>query len=137
MKQLIAAIFVAISPASILAAEALSYDVVFDDKVIAAGTDTLSTGDRIIINDRLLENGLDAGRAAGVCTIVDAEDSYAICTVTFTLEAGSIAIQFVNAPPPEKTFPILGGTGLFAGRHGMGTLLEHGDGTGSVSFTLD
>ena len=57
MKQLIAAIFVAISPASILAAEALSYDVVFDDKVIAAGTDTLSTGDRIIINDRLLENG--------------------------------------------------------------------------------
>lgn len=137
MKHIAVAAILALAPATVQAAETLSYDVVFNDSIIAAGTDTLAVGDRVIINDRLLSDGADAGQAAGVCTIVDVESNSAICTVTFTLEAGGLSVQFVNSPPPEKTFPILGGTGAFAGRHGIGTLLEHGDGTGSVNFTVD
>jgi hypothetical protein len=123
------------SPAS--AAETLSYDVVFHDKVITAKTDALSAGDRIIINDDLLIAGTKVGMAAGACTITDEVNGFAICNVSFVLEKGALSIQFVNSPPPEKNFAILGGSDAYAGRTGAGTLIEHGDGTGSVTFRLD
>lgn len=132
----LATLFAALSTSASLA-ETLDYDVVFNDSLLTARSDALSVGDRIIVNDRLLQNGREAGNAAGVCTIVDVEASTAICTIAFTLEDGLLAVQFVNSPPPEKHFPILGGTGAYAGRLGTGTLIEHGDGTGTVRFVID
>lgn len=123
------------SPA--IAAETLSYDVAFHDKLITAKTDALSAGDRIIINDDLLTGGQKVGTAAGACTITDEVNGFAICNVSFVLEKGSLSIQFVNSPPPEKHFAILGGTGAYAGATGSGTLIENGDETGSVVFELN
>ena len=119
------------------AAETLHFDVVFNDSVLTAKPDALSVGDRIIINDRLLEDGVEVGTAAGTCTIVDTGRSTAICNVTFTLKAGVLAVQFVNSPPPEKHFPILGGTRAYEGRTGSGVLVERGDGTGTVRFVIN
>ncbi len=119
------------------AADTLSYDVVFHDKLISAKTDALSAGDRIIINDDLMTGGVKVGTAAGACTITDEINSFAICNVSFVLERGSLSIQFVNSPPPEKHFAILGGSDAYSGRTGSGTLIENGDGTGSVTFRLD
>ncbi|HZY69276.1 MAG TPA: dirigent protein [Devosia sp.] len=123
--------------APVTAAETLRFDVAFHDQLISARTDALSVGDRVIINDDLLTDGEKVGTAAGLCTITDTAVGLAICNVSFVLPGGSLSVQFVNSPPPEKTFAILGGTGDFAGATGSGTLIENGDETGSVEFVLD
>lgn len=117
------------------AQEALQFDVAFNDAIITQAQDALSVGDRIVMNDTLLQGGTEVGKVAGVCTIVDLT-GFAICNVTFTLPEGTIATQFVNSPPPEKHFPVLGGTGAYSGASGSGTLIENGDETGSLSFKL-
>jgi len=33
------------------------------------------------------------------------------CTLTFSLPGGDITTQFLNIPPPAKTFAVTGGTG--------------------------
>jgi hypothetical protein len=133
---MLAAILALVAPSAAVA-ETLSYDVIFNDSVLSARTDALSVGDRIIINDRLLTGGVDVGTSTGLCTIIDTEKSTAICNVSFSVEGGMFAVQFVNSPPPEKHFPITGATGAYEGRGGVGTLVEHGDDTGSVSFTIN
>ncbi len=123
------------SLSSALAQESLSYDVEFGDTVLSATGTSLSIGDRVIINDRLLNEGEAVGSAHGVCTITDPA-GFAICNVTFVLPDGAISTQFVNSPPPEKLFSIIGGTGASLGAVGSGRLLEHGDGTGELSFEV-
>lgn len=136
MNALIPAVAAALVVVPALAQEPLAFDVRFNDTFLAAEPDRLSLGDRIIINDRLLKDGAEAGSAAGVCTIVDPATGAAICTISFTLSDGTLAAQFVNRPPPEKTFAVVGGTGAYAGRQGSGILVENGDETGRVSFEL-
>lgn len=121
--------------ASALAQGEFDFDVRFGDTVIAAGSNGLAAGDRIILNDTLLQEGAEVGSIHGVCTITD-PDGYALCNVTFVLPNGTVATQFVNSPPPEKHFPMLAGTGAYAGLGGAGILVEHGDGTGSLSLSL-
>jgi hypothetical protein len=116
--------------------EMLRFDVAFNDTLITANSDRLVTGDRVVMNDRLLTDGEDAGAVHGVCTITD-PNGFAICSVTFVIGDDSLSTQFVNSPPPEKHFTILGGTGEYAGATGTGVLIEHGDETGTVSFTID
>src|SRR3712207_8089935 len=113
----------------------LTFDIRFRDTVLAAGGSGLALGDRFILSDRLLENGTEVGHNAGVCTITDPAGE-AICEVVYALPGGTIATQFLNAPPPEKAFAILGGTGRYEGARGSGTLVEFGDETGSVAFRL-
>ncbi len=126
---------VAASASPVLAQESYSYDVEFGSKVLSETGTSLSIGDRIIIHDRLLQAGEEVGAAHGVCTITDPE-GFALCTITFVLPDGAISTQFVNSPPPEKFFSIMGGTGAFASAAGTGRLLEHGDGTGVLSFEV-
>lgn len=56
--------------------------------------------------------------------------------MTLVLQNGTVATQFVNSPPPEKHFPVLAGTGAYSELDGAGILVEHGDGTGSLSFSF-
>lgn len=130
----IVAILLLLSAAA-FAQEGPQFDVRFGDTVITAGSDALAAGDRIILNDTLLDGGIEVGRIHGTCTITDPR-GFAICNATFVLPDGTVATQFVNSPPPEKHFPVLGGTGAYSESNGRGTLIEHGDGTGSLSFSL-
>ena len=119
----------------VAAREALHFDVQFRDTILAADPSTLAAGDRIILSDRLLRGGREVGHDAGVCTITDPAGE-AICEVVYSLPDGTIAAQFINAPPPAKTFAVVGGTGRYAGARGTGTLLEHEDQTGVLDFQL-
>lgn len=132
----VGALVLAASVATAVGAETLRYDVRFDDTVLAAKPDELSLGDRFILSDILLQDGAEVGSNSGICTITDIRGA-ALCNVTFILPGGTLSIQFVNSPPPEKHFAVTGATGDFAGREGSGVLVEHGDGTGSVTFVLE
>jgi hypothetical protein len=115
--------------------EPLAFDIEFHDTILAADSTQLSLGDRFILSDRLLANGTEVGHTSGLCTITDAAGE-AICNVVFALPGGTIAAQFVNAPPPEKVFAIIGGTGRYQGARGTGELVEAPDQTGTLAFHL-
>src|SRR5690606_27828133 len=92
----------------------LRFDVVFNDTLVlqdeSAGGFLL--GDRVILNDDLLIDGEIVGHNGGVCTVTDLEGEM-LCLVTFALPEGTISTQFLNTPPPEKLFPIIGGSGAY------------------------
>jgi hypothetical protein len=113
--------------------ETLEFDIAFRDTVLAADQSALSLGDRFILNDLILQEGEQVGHNGGVCTIVDTAGE-AMCTVIFSLPEGTIVTAFLNTPPPEKTFAIVGGTGKYAGARGGGTLVEAPDQTGTLTF---
>jgi hypothetical protein len=131
-----AALLVGLMVSAAGAAEPLTYDVTFNDQFLTAKTDGLSLGDRIIIDDALLKDGKNVGSTSGVCTMTNVQ-GIALCNITFVLPDGTLAIQFVNSPPPRKDFAILGGTGAYAGKIGAGVMIENGDNTGTVSFDLN
>lgn len=135
MKLLPAALLLAIGVTT-AHAEELVFDVKFNDSVLAAGQNGLVAGDRIILDDMLLRGGAEVGSTAGVCTITDPA-GVMFCAITFVVPDGTINTQFPNTPPPEKHFALFGGTGAYAGREGSGVLLEHGDGTGTLTLTID
>ncbi len=112
----------------------LRFDVVFNDTFVLADESAgPQLGDRVILNDDLLIDGEVVGHTGGVCTITDVEGEM-LCLVTFALPEGTISTQFLNTPPPEKLFPILGGTGAYENAGGHGELVEAGDGTGTLEF---
>jgi hypothetical protein len=115
--------------------ETLNFDIAFRDTVLAADQSALSLGDRFILNDLILKEGETVGHNGGVCTIVDTAGE-AMCTVVFSLPEGTIVTAFLNTPPPEKTFAIVGGTGKYEGTRGAGTLIEALDQTGTLTFRL-
>jgi hypothetical protein len=117
------------------AAQTLTYDVKFHDTILAKDPSGLQLGDQFILNDRLLAGGQQIGHDGGVCTVVDTAGELN-CTVTFSLPDGTITSQFLNTPPPQKTFAITGGTGAYHNARGQGELTERGDETGSLTFTL-
>jgi len=115
----------------------LRFDVVFNDTLVlqdeSAGGFLL--GDRVILNDDLLIDGEIVGHNGGVCTVTDLEGEM-LCLVTFALPEGTISTQFLNTPPPEKLFPIIGGSGTYENARGHGKLVKFGDGTGSLEFFI-
>lgn len=113
------------------------FEVEFDDTILAASQNGLDVGDRIVLHDRLLQGGQQVGHDGGVCTVTDPAGGETLCVVTFSLPGGTLSTQFLNTPPPEKAFAVLGGTGDYAGATGHGTLLEHPDQTGDLAFFLD
>ena len=117
------------------AARAMAYDIKFNDTFVQAKSDSLAAGDRIVMSDSLWREGSPAGRIDGICTITGAE-GFAICNASLMLGDGTIAIQFINSPPPTKEFAVVGGTGAYAGLLGSGTVVEHGDETGTLTLTL-
>jgi hypothetical protein len=115
------------------AADGLRYDVQFNDALLTQSQASLTLGDRIIMNDVLLQDGSAVGYASGLCTITDTA-GVEICNVTFVLSDGTISAQFANTPPPEKLFAIAAGTGAYLGAEGHGILVEAGDETGTLTF---
>jgi hypothetical protein len=130
------AVSLAANAATPEANDAPRFDIKFHDTFVTKDPNALALGDRIILSDAVLKNGEQVGHNGGVCTVTDVAGEME-CTVTWSLPDGTISTQFLNTPPPEKTFAIVGGTGHYAGARGTGTLVEHGDETGTVAFALE
>jgi hypothetical protein len=121
-------------------ARRLHFDVQFSpfnfiDSAPPAGP---SNGDLITSHDVLLRaDGSRAGRDGIVCTLTDVDRQEATCHGVFHIgDRGNITVQFLNTPPPRKIGAVTGGTGEFTAVGGVMRLVEHGDGTGAVTFML-
>jgi len=116
----------------------LTFDVEFSPTSYTdLGDPGFSGGDVIVFNDALFEDGEQVGHEVGSCVLVDTNGT-ANCTGVVTLDGrGTIAFAFENAPPPEKVLAITGGSGEFRSAGGEGTLVENGDGTGTLTLSLD
>ena len=100
------------------------------------GPTGFSAPDVIVFRDTLLRDDEPVGHEVGSCVLVDT-DGTANCTGVVTLDGrGTIAFAFENAPPPEKTLAITGGTGEFRSAGGEGTLVEAGNGTGTLTLSV-
>ncbi len=96
-----------------------------------------SAADVLVFNDHLVRDGRQVGHEVGSCVLVDAS-GLSNCTGVITLDGrGTIAFAFENAPQPEKTLAITGGSGDFGSAEGDGTLVENGDGTGTLTLSVD
>lgn len=119
-------------------ARRLHFDVRFSPfnlvDVDGSGPDNFSDGDEIVFHDRLFRHGRRVGDEGGSCVIVNGDTGLANCTAVIRLPHGQIAYQFLNAPPPDKTFVITGGTGRYVNAGGTGRL--HEDGTAAQTGTL-
>ena len=74
---------------------------------------------------------------AGSCTIANLDPVVAACAVTSQLPGGQIATQFLTTPgPAPKIVAVTGGTGSYRNVRGSARLVEHGDGTGTLTFHL-
>lgn len=71
---------------------------------------------------------------AGSCVFVDVSQVLANCADVVRLPGGTITAQFLNAPPPLKQLAITGGSGVYDAAGGDGTLLELGNGTGTLTL---
>ena len=120
----------------------LTFDVQFSPFELVRSSSTpdpntgLGIGDQLIFHDRLFVKGTQVGDEGGSCVIVDAGEALANCVSTIRLVGGTITTQFLNSPPPLKELAITGGSGSYRRVAGDGTLLEHGDGTGTETLHL-
>lgn len=117
----------------------LAFDVQFigEDTFLDLGAPGFSQGDEIVIHELLLSHGQQVGHSAGVCVITDLGGGpEANCTVTFAVPGGNIMTEFLNSPPPAKTFAITGGTGIYRNARGQGELVESGHETATLTFDL-
>ncbi|WP_448642636.1 hypothetical protein [Geodermatophilus sp. URMC 63] len=95
-----------------------------------------SAADVIVFSDRLQRDGADVGHEVGSCVVVD-PSGLSTCTAVATLDGeGTVAYAFENAPPPEKTLAVTGGSGDYRTARGDGVFLEHGDGTATLTLSL-
>ena len=95
-----------------------------------------SAADVIVFHDQLQQGGRAVGDEIGSCTLVDPSDGLANCTGVVRLGEGTITYSFVNAPPPRKVLALTGGSGQFRTARGDGTLVENGDGTGTLILRI-
>jgi hypothetical protein len=114
------------------------FDVVFSPfNYTDLGEPGPSAADLIIFHDTLLQDGREVGHEVGSCVVVDA-DGLASCTAVLTVDGqGTIAYALENAPPPRKVLAITGGSGDYRTARGDGVLVEHGDGTGTLTLRID
>jgi hypothetical protein len=120
----------------------LTFDVHFSPFELVRSSSTpdpntgLGVGDQLIFHDLFFVNSNQVGDEGGNCVIVDASQALANCVSTIRLAGGTITAQFLNSPPPLKVLAITGGSGSYRRVAGDGTLLEHGDGTGTETLHL-
>ncbi len=114
------------------------FDVVFSPfNYTDLGEPGPSAADLIVFHDTLLQDGREVGHEVGSCVVVDA-DGLASCTAVLTVDGqGTIAYALENAPPPRKVLAITGGSGDYRTARGDGVLVEHGDGTGTLTLRID
>jgi len=104
--------------------------------LIDVGRPGFSDGDEIVFHDTLLQKGDRVGDELGSCVVVDEGGALANCTMVIRLARGNITAQFANSPPPVKSLAVTGGTGAYRTVDGDGTLVEAGDGTGTLTLHL-
>jgi hypothetical protein len=118
----------------------LVFDVVFSPTEFVQANNVrnpespFALGDELVFHDQLFSGGQHAGDEAGSCVIVDVSPSLANCTEGIRLQHGTITAQFLNAPPPTKQIAVTGGTGTYRNAGGDGTLVEFGNGEGSLTL---
>jgi hypothetical protein len=115
----------------------LRFDVSFSPfNLVDVGEPGLSAGDQILFHDTLLRDGRQVGDEVGSCVVVE-PTPLANCTGVIRLGArDTISFAFLNAPPPEKTFAVTGGSGAYRTAAGDGALVENPDQTGRLTLDL-
>jgi hypothetical protein len=95
-------------------------------------------GDEIIFHDLLFSKGKQVGDEVGSCVIVAlTPEPLANCSDVMRLPGGNIAAQFASAAgPAPKDLALTGGTGTYRNVGGDGTLVEFGNGKGSLTLHL-
>jgi len=117
----------------------LSFDVVFSPFSFVPANPTrnpdspFALGDELTFHDMLFTEGKQVGDELGSCVIVELSPVLANCTEVIRLAGGNISGQFPNAPPPQKDLALTGGTGAYRNVGGDGTLVEFGNGKGSLT----
>jgi hypothetical protein len=118
-------------------ANTLRFDVQFSDfHLVDVGEPSLSLGDYTVFHDLLFSDGEQVGDEGGTCPIVDVSQGLIHCTGTIGLSGGQIAFQGLTSTVPTKQFAITGGTGSYQDVSGQGTLVEFGNGRGSLTLKL-
>ena len=108
------------------------------DTFLDLGAPGPSQGDEFIFHDLVFtpDGRTQVGHDGGSCVIFDVAIPEENCTLTFSLPGGDIMTQFLNSPPPAKTFAVTGGTGIYRNVRGQGALVELGNETATLSFDL-
>jgi hypothetical protein len=125
-------------------ANVLTFDVVFSPfTLIAANNERdpdspIALGDEIVFHDQLLANGKQVGDSLGSCVVVSVSPGIlANCTAVFRVPGGNITAQFPNEPgPAPKDLAVTGGTGTYRDAGGDGTLVEFGNGRGTLTLRV-
>jgi hypothetical protein len=108
------------------------------DTFLDLGAPGPSQGDEMVLHDLVFTpNGrTQVGYDGGSCVFFDVAKPEENCTLTYSLPGGDIMTQFLNSPPPAKTFAVTGGTGIYRNVRGQGELVELGNETATLSFDL-
>jgi allene oxide cyclase-like protein len=120
------------------------FDVVFSTFSLVAANNTrdpnspIALGDEIVFHDQLLANGKQVGDSLGSCVVAAlSPDILTNCTAVFRVPGGNITPQFPNVPgPAPKDLALTGGTGTYRSAGGDGTLVEFGNGRGSLTLRV-
>jgi hypothetical protein len=97
-----------------------------------------SLGDEITFHDQLSTKGKPVGDEVGSCVITAlAPEVIANCSMVIRLPGGTITGQFASSPgPAPKAIALTGGTGAYRDAGGEGTLVEFGNGKGSLTLNV-
>jgi len=125
-------------------AKELNFDVVISPFTAAATNNVrdpnspFSVGDEVVFHDQLFIDGTPAGDEVGSCVIVSpAPELLSNCTLVVRLPDGDITGQFATSPgPAPKPIALTGGTGTYRNIGGDATLVEFGDGTGTLTLEV-
>jgi hypothetical protein len=122
----------------------LTFDVVFSPfQLIEANNQRdpgspIALGDEIVFHDQLFAKGERVGDEVGSCVVAALDpEIIANCSGVVRLAGGTIAFQFANVPGPDpKTLAVTGGSGRYRTVGGDGTLVEFGNGRGTLTLRL-
>jgi hypothetical protein len=118
-------------------ARTLRFDVQLSDfHLVDVGEPGLNLGDYPVFHDLLFSHGKQVGDQGGTCPVVDVSHGLIHCTGTIRLSGGQLTFQGLTTTAATKQFAITGGTGRYQGVGGQGTLVEFGNGTGSLTLKL-
>jgi allene oxide cyclase-like protein len=96
----------------------------------------VALGDGVVFNDQLFSNGRHVGQTAGSCVIVALTPQILNnCSAVFEVPGGTITAQFATFPGGvPKPIALTGGGGAYRNAGGDGTLVEFGNGKGSLTL---
>jgi Dirigent-like protein len=120
----------------------LQYDVTFSPfHLVDVGAKGPGLGDQVVFNDALAQRGKAVGHEAGFCVITRFDPKHTpalenVCSLTLEVPGGKIVAQGMASEAPKKEIVIIGGTGAFVGARGTATLLEFGNGKGSMTLEI-